>query len=86
MSHAPPVVTSQMASAGKGQYIDLATLREGRTLFVHRCIECHTLPPFWHYSAGDWPEVVDNMAARASLKPTERDAIVAYMLALRRQE
>lgn len=86
MSHAPPVVTSQMASAGERQHIDLATLREGRTLFVHRCIECHTLPPVWHYSAGDWPEVVDSMAARASLKPAERDAIVAYILALRAQE
>jgi hypothetical protein len=86
MSHGPPVVTSQMASAGKGQYIDLATLRVGRTLFVHRCIECHTLPPVWHYRASDWSEIVDSMSHRASLKRDERDAIVAYILALRAQE
>lgn len=85
MSHAPPAATSQMASAAKGQAVNLATLREGRTLFVHRCIECHTLPPVWHYSTGDWPDVVDSMAARASLKRAERDAIVAYILAARGQ-
>ena len=41
--YAPPPVTSQMA-ARTGQHVDLATLRDGRTLFVSRCIECHTLP------------------------------------------
>jgi hypothetical protein len=85
MSHAPPAVTSQMVSAEKGQHIDLATLREGRTLFVHRCIECHTLPPVWHYRASDWSEIVDSMSHRASLKRDERDAIVAYILAVREQ-
>ena len=31
------------------QDVHLAMLREGRTLFVHRCIECHTLPVLWRY-------------------------------------
>ncbi|HEY2143903.1 MAG TPA: hypothetical protein VGH06_06080 [Candidatus Udaeobacter sp.] len=31
-----PPVTSQMATAGHGQRMDLATLQEGRTLFAHR--------------------------------------------------
>lgn len=85
ISYTPPVVTSQMAGARKGQHVDLTTLREGRTLLVHRCIECHTLPVVWHYNASDWPEIVDSMSARASLKPAERDAIVAYILAARTQ-
>jgi mono/diheme cytochrome c family protein len=80
----PPPVTVQMADR-KGQRLDVATLEGGRTLFVHRCIECHTLPPFWHYRAKDWPELVDSMAHRARLKPRERDAIVAYILAARGQ-
>jgi hypothetical protein len=80
-----PPVTSQMAAAKKGQHVDLAILREGRKLFVHRCIECHTLPPLWHYRAEDWPEIVNSMSHRASLKPTEREAIVAYILAVRSQ-
>jgi hypothetical protein len=78
-----PLVTSQMATARKGERVELAMLREGRTLFVHRCIECHTLPLLWHYSTEDWPGIVDSMSHRASLKRAEREAIVAYILAVR---
>ena len=81
-----PPVTSQMTTAKKGQHVDLAMLREGRTLFVHRCIECHTLPVLWRYSTEDWPGIVDSMSHRASLKPAEREAIVAYVLAVRSTE
>jgi mono/diheme cytochrome c family protein len=78
-----PSVTSQMATARKGQHVDLAMLRNGRALFVSRCIECHTLPAVWRYSVEDWPELVDKMSGRATLKPMERDAIIAYILAIR---
>lgn len=78
-----PVATPHMAAATKGQRVDVATLREGRTLLVHRCIECHTLPPLWHDALEDWPNIVNSMAHRASLKPAERDAVIAYILAAR---
>ena len=78
-----PLVTPQVAAATKGQRVDVATLHEGRTLLVHRCIECHTLPPLWHYAVEDWPDIINSMAHRASLKPAERDAIVAYIVAVR---
>ncbi len=81
-----PPVTSQMATVRKGQHAGLPMLREGRTLFVHRCIECHTLPVLWRYSTEDWPGIVDSMSHRASLKPAEREAIVAYILAVRTLE
>jgi len=82
VNYVPPV-TQQMAAAKKGRSVDITTLREGRTLLVHRCIECHTLPPLWHYRIEDWPEIVDSMSHRASLKPSERDAVVAYIAAVR---
>ena len=78
-----PLVAPQMAAATKGRRIDVATLREGRRLLVHRCIDCHTLPPLWHYAVEDWPDIINSMAHRASLKPAERDAIVAYIVAVR---
>jgi hypothetical protein len=81
-----PPVTSQMATARKGQHVELAMLREGRMLFVHRCIECHTLPALWRYSTEDWPDIVTSMSHRANLKPAEREAIVAYILAVRSAE
>ena len=77
-----PPVTSQMTRSRKSD-VDLATLERGRTLFAHRCIECHTLPAIWRYSREDWPKIVDDMAHRSSLKPAERDAVIAYILAAR---
>jgi hypothetical protein len=83
----PPPVTSQMlaASVRKESHANFAMLREGRTLFVHRCIECHTLPSVWHYRTDEWPGIVSSMSHRSSLKPVEREAIVAYILAVRSQ-
>lgn len=83
--YVPPPVTAEMTRSSERQTVDLAMLREGRSLFVHRCIECHTLPPFWHYKTADWPEVLDTMSHRAHLNSRERDAIIAYILAARGQ-
>jgi uncharacterized protein (DUF2252 family) len=85
VNYVPPV-TRQMVAATKGRPVDVALLQKGRTLLVHRCIECHTLPPLWHYKTEDWREIVNSMAHRASLKPAHRDAIVAYILAVRSQK
>ena len=82
VNYAPPV-TPQMAAATKGRHVDVAMLRDGRTLLVHRCIECHTLPPIWQYAVEDWPDIMNGMSDRASLKPGECDAIVAYIVAVR---
>jgi hypothetical protein len=81
-----PPVTSHIATARKGEHVDLAILREGRTLFAHRCIECHSMPRLWRYSTDDWPKIVNSMSHRASLKPAEREAMVAYILAVRSAE
>jgi hypothetical protein len=84
-SFAPPPVTPELARTGKGKHGGIAMLREGRALFVHRCIECHTLPAVSSHSAQQWPRLIDEMAGRASLKPAEREAVLAYILAVRTQ-
>jgi len=82
-----PLARPQMAADNsQRQDVDLIKLRQGRTLFVHRCIECHTLPPVWKYSREDWPEIVNDMSHRSSLKPAEREAVLAYILAVRANE
>jgi hypothetical protein len=80
--YAPPPVTAQMAKTGD---VDLAKLREGRTLFVSRCIECHALPSVAQHTAGQWPRLIDEMADRANLNTSERNALVAYIVAARSQ-
>jgi hypothetical protein len=91
-----PMVTLRMANARAAPYvrhaanpsnrrIEVEILQEGRSLFVSRCIECHTLPIIWYYRPSDWLGIIDEMAERSSLKPAERDAVVAYILAVRAQ-
>ena len=82
----PPLPTAEMARRQTDVDVDLALLQKGRVLFAHRCIQCHTLPSVWYYRAEDWPLIVNSMAHRASLKPAEREAIVAYVLAVRAQQ
>ena len=79
-SFAPPPVTKELARAGARQHVDLATLHEGRALFTSRCVECHTLPAISQHSVTEWPRLIDEMAGRASLKSTQRDAVLAYIL------
>jgi mono/diheme cytochrome c family protein len=81
----PPLVTPELARAAGRQQVDLATLREGRSLFVSRCIECHTLPTASRFTESDWPCIVREMGGRANLKPVERDAVLAYILAVHSQ-
>jgi hypothetical protein len=65
--------------------VDLAVVQKGRRLFAQRCIECHALPPVWRYDSEEWPRIVNAMAHRAALTSTDREAIVAYILAIREQ-
>jgi len=92
----PPPVTPELARTASRQHvrhgtnpsdwrIELATLREGRALFVSRCIECHTLPAVAQHSTAQWPGLIDEMADRANLKPAERETVLAYILAARTQ-
>jgi hypothetical protein len=84
-NYVPPVTPAMTSASSRKQHIDAVKLERGRSLFVHRCIECHTLPAMWKYSREDWPKIVNDMSHRASLKPAERDAIVAYILACERR-
>src|SRR5947207_4509649 len=80
--YTPPLAT---AEAARTQHVDLATAQTGRLLFARRCIQCHTAPAIWYYTAEDWPLIINSMAHRAGLKPAERDAIITYIRAVRGQ-
>jgi len=76
-NYAPVVTLPRKSEATK--------LQRGRQLFVHRCIECHTLPAIWKYSREDWPKIVNAMSHRASLDSADREAVISYVLAARKQ-
>ncbi len=78
-----PVIPAE-AARHSGQ--SATTLKEGRTLFVSRCIECHALPVVSQHRAEDWPALVASMSDRADLKPAERESLIAYLVTLRRMQ
>jgi hypothetical protein len=82
---APPEVTPQLAQAYSKRGVSLAQLQQGRTLFVSRCIECHTLPAVDAHTAKEWPGLIKEMSDRANLKPAEQNAVLTYILAVREQ-
>jgi len=76
-----PLVTQQMAVIS-GE--PAALLEQGRRLYGGPCSSCHTpyLPA--KYSAAEWARIVADMRERAKLSASERDAVLAYVLAARR--
>lgn len=64
---------------------DAKLLATGRSLFVTRCIECHSLPRPKEYAPAQWPGLVNKMARRADLTPADQKAVTAYILALRQK-
>lgn len=89
------VVVCELSGCETANYAPIATLprkvegsklEQGRQLFVRRCIECHTLPAIWKYSREDWPKIVNDMSHRANLSSADRDAVIAYILAVRAQQ
>jgi cytochrome c5 len=84
VSYGPPPMNAAVVRAGAVDHVAEQQLRDGRTLFVSRCIACHTLPQVAHYPVRAWPHIVDHMAKRANLKAGEREALVSYLVAVRK--
>jgi mono/diheme cytochrome c family protein len=82
----PPRVTAEMAARNTNERVTVAQLQHGRVLFASRCIECHTLPPIGAHNESEWPRLINTMANRASLNCQEREAVLAYILAVRQME
>jgi mono/diheme cytochrome c family protein len=78
---APPPVSSTLIARARCDHVTAQQVSQGRVLFLHRCLECHTLPVVTKYSRDEWPHLVSRMASRADLTPAEEQSIVAYLRA-----
>jgi len=77
----PPPVSSALVANARRDHADSQTLSHGRSLFISRCLECHTLPSVTKHSPDQWPHLVSRMSGRANLSAGEHAAIVAYLRA-----
>ncbi|MEO8702420.1 MAG: hypothetical protein ABI867_20420 [Kofleriaceae bacterium] len=77
-------VTPPHASAGDAQRanVGLAELQQGRTLLVRKCGSCHQTPLPTAHRASDWPQMLDEMSARASVDQAQRRLILQYLVVM----
>ena len=76
---APPTATAIDASRA---HLALADLQHGRSLLVGRCGNCHRPPLPTDHGANEWPEKLDEMAARANLDVVQRHLIEEYLVTM----
>lgn len=76
----PPHATALDAQRAN---MTLAELDHGRSLVVAKCgSRCHQPPMPTDHTAGEWPKAMEEMAPRAGVTVTERQAIERYLIAL----
>ena len=75
----PPVAT---ASDARRAQVSLAELEHGRKTVLGKCTRCHETPLPRDHTAAAWPALIDEMAERSKLDPTERIAITHYLVVM----
>lgn len=73
-------------TAIQGQFKDatLAQLKEGHVIYAQgACINCHGAKNIYKRSATSWKEIIDDMAQRAKISASQKDAVYKYVLAIK---
>jgi len=73
-----PKPTQEMADRAK---LPLATIREGHSVYLRKCGECHELMLPDRVTDSDWHVVVPGMAWNAGISRQEEDAVLQYLIA-----
>lgn len=63
--------------------ITLETLKEGHSLYIGTCTNCHQANNIYRYSETEWTSIIEDMAAKANLKPAEKNAVYKYVLSIK---
>jgi mono/diheme cytochrome c family protein len=77
---------SEELAAIQTQYPDatMDKLKEGHYLYTQgACIKCHGAKNIYKRDVGEWKHIVDEMAVKAKISDTEKDAVYKYVLAIK---
>jgi hypothetical protein len=62
----------------------LAILQQGFQIYtVGKCINCHGSKNIYKRDVEQWKDIIDDMAQRAKITDTEKDAVYKYVLAIK---
>ena len=81
-----PVPTESDAALARTHFDDvtLAQLKTGRSVYLRKCSRCHV--NYWpnRFSEEKWTREVEKMSSRAKLRQGEQEAILRYLLTMKR--
>ena len=71
--------TAQQLSTEWSRPVDLEALDRGRVIAMTECSECHR--QYWpgEYETEEWPDILEEMARRASLSGEELESVTLYL-------
>ncbi len=76
-----PSVGPEFTTASRERSIAMATLEQGRNVYLTDCTRCHSAEPISRYSAPQWGDIVGRMATESKLDESHTAALRAYVLA-----
>lgn len=81
-----PAPSNDALTAIQKQYADatIEQLKEGHSIFTTgACINCHGVSKIHQYGEAQWKSILEDMAQRASLSESQKDAVTKYVLAIK---
>lgn len=66
------------------QDVTLEKLKEGHAIYTAgACMNCHGAAPIQQYEETQWKTIIDDMAQRANISETQKDAVYKYVLSIK---
>jgi hypothetical protein len=54
-------------------------VEQGKATYINKCGTCHKLKNTADYTVAQWAPILDHMAKKAQLDPTEKANVLAYV-------
>lgn len=61
----------------------LASLTEGHSIYTGACANCHNAKNIYRISEDKWPSIIDDMASKASITASQKDALTKYVFSIK---
>jgi cytochrome c1 len=61
----------------------LSVLTEGHSIYTGTCTNCHGAKSIYRISEDRWQPIIDDMAKKAKITDTQKDALTKYVFAIK---
>lgn len=80
----PNQVNERLLSIAKTKFENssIEQLNAGHDLYFGTCAGCHKAKPIAKFPTENWPSIVDDMARKARISDTEKQAVLQYVTAV----